>query len=46
MKYEDIKDPDESSAYPSYFRSCENFEFKIGTSFGLPEIHAFVHGMI
>ena len=32
MKYEDIKDPDEKTAYPSYFRSCENFEFENGES--------------
>lgn len=32
MKYEDIKDPNEKSAYPTYFRSCENFEFENGES--------------
>lgn len=32
MKYEDIKEPGESSAYPSYFRRCENFTFENGES--------------
>lgn len=32
MKYEDIKDPGESSAYPTYFRSCRNFTFPNGES--------------
>lgn len=32
MKYEDIKNPGESSANPSYFRSCEKFTFENGAS--------------
>ena len=32
MKYEDIKNPNESNGYPTYFRSCHNFEFSNGES--------------